>query len=454
MLRSNPVRILSIASIVLSLFLRAIPVFASEEEESDEEEGRNYRIALTELFFSNFVVWAYDYYVLQAGYAEISPETWDANLRNGFQWDRSTFFTNQILHPYQGNLYFNSARTNGFTFWESVPFAIAGSLTWEFFGEREKPSINDLVTTSFGGIALGEGGYRLSSLLLYDDTPGYKGFLKKTLATVLNPVMAVNRIVYGDEASPPPKMRRAHYALSIISGMSRTRDEYWIFGSSPHPFLGVKLRYGDPYDESEEYEPYDYFTFQGYVDVDASNPTWDIFGHAMLYGRKLYLGDDDRGVVGFYQHFDYLENFVYKFASNGAGVGVQLHYPFREKRAVEFLFHLFGIALGGVNSRCSRDVDGREYSLGSGAGMKTGLLLEDESIGWRSLHYSRYWFSTLSGSDDQNIVGIFTLSVEHYLKNDLRIGLEALVYDRWSNAIVDNSSSFGLRTYLIYDLER
>jgi len=75
-------------------------------------------------------------------------------------------------------------------------------------------------------------------------------------------------------------------------------------------------------------------------------------------------------------------------------------------------------------------------------------------VGTLSLVYSRYWFSTLSGSDDQNIVGIFTVSAEHYLKNDLRIGVEALVYDRWSNALVDNSSTFGLRTYLIYDLER
>ena len=445
---SNPSRYFLVFSISILLF----PVGLWAQDEENEEKDLS--LAVSEMYLSNFLVWGYDRWVLQAGYAEISPESWRDNLKNGFQWDKSTFFTNQVLHPYQGSLYFNSARTNGYSFWESVPFAVSGSFMWELFCEKEQPSYNDLITTSFGGVALGEGGYRLASLLLYDDTPGYKGVLKKVFATIFNPVLTVNKLIYGEEAKPPRKLLRAHYELSIISGMTRTKDEYWLLGASPYPFFGTKLKYGDPYDEREEYAPYDYFTFQAFVDVNASNPTWDIFGFAMLYGRKLYIGDEDRGVIGFYQHFDYLENFVYKFAANGAGVGVQLHYPFLEKRTVEFMLHLYGIALGGVDSRYSQESSGREYSLGPGAGLKTGFFLEDGEVGNLSVLYSRYWFYTASGSDSQNIVGIFSAVAEHFIKNDLRLGVEFLIYDRWSNAIVDNSSTYGFRTYLVYDLDR
>ena len=437
---------------LIPFLILAFPLQAWAQDE--EEEEKDFPLAASELVLSNVVVWGYDYLVLRASYADINLQSWRNNLTNGFQWDRSAFFTNQVLHPYQGNLYFNSARTNGFTFWESVPFAVSGSLMWELFGEKEQPSYNDLITTSFGGVALGEGGYRLASLMIYDNTPGYKGVLKKIFATLFNPVLTVNKLVYGDEAKPPKKLLRAHYELSILSGMTRTKDEYQLLGTSPYPFFGARVKYGDPFDDHEEYEPYDYFTFSAFVDVNTSNPTWDIFGYAMLYGRKLYIGDEDRGVIGFYQHFDYLENFVYKFAANGAGVGIQLHYPFLERRTVEFMLHFYGIALGGVDSRFSRASSGREYSLGPGAGMKTGFFLEDGDVGNLSVLYSRYWFSTASGSDNQNIVGIFSAAAEHVIKHDLRLGVEFLVYDRWSNAVVDNSSTFGFRTYLVYDLDR
>lgn len=66
------------------------------------------------------------------------------------------FNTNLFAHPYHGNLYFNAARTNGMNFWQSYPFALGGSLMWEFLGENTPPSINDLLATSIGGTAIGE----------------------------------------------------------------------------------------------------------------------------------------------------------------------------------------------------------------------------------------------------------------------------------------------------------
>jgi len=82
-------------------------------------------------------------------------KTWWANMTYGFEWDDNTFQVNQFGHPYQGNNYFNAGRANGLSFWESAPLAALGSLTWEYLGERHKPSLNDFVMTTVGGISLG-----------------------------------------------------------------------------------------------------------------------------------------------------------------------------------------------------------------------------------------------------------------------------------------------------------
>lgn len=88
-------------------------------------------------------------------------------------WDNDQFSTNQFAHPYHGSLYFNSARTHGLNFWESCPYVLGGSLMWEFWGENEPAAINDVFSTTFGGIAIGEVLYRTSALALDDSQSGW-----------------------------------------------------------------------------------------------------------------------------------------------------------------------------------------------------------------------------------------------------------------------------------------
>ena len=71
-----------------------------------------------------------------------------AQYQAWFCMDNDQFSTNLFAHPYHGNLYFNAARSNGLTFWESAPYAFAGSLMWEIAAEVEPPAINDLMATT------------------------------------------------------------------------------------------------------------------------------------------------------------------------------------------------------------------------------------------------------------------------------------------------------------------
>ncbi|MBQ7984446.1 MAG: DUF3943 domain-containing protein, partial [Bacteroidales bacterium] len=92
----------------------------------------------------NAFVNLFDRWVLDADFAKISFASVKHNIEYGFVWDNDKFATNLFFHPYHGNLYFNSARSNGLSFLQSAPFAFAGSLMWETCGEREPPAVNDL----------------------------------------------------------------------------------------------------------------------------------------------------------------------------------------------------------------------------------------------------------------------------------------------------------------------
>ena len=97
--------------------------------------------------------------------ARITPETWWANMEHGWVWDLDDFVVNQVGHPYQGSNYFNTGRANGLSFYESAAVTAFGSSTWEYFGETNKPSLNDFINTTLGGIALGEMFHRAAWLV-------------------------------------------------------------------------------------------------------------------------------------------------------------------------------------------------------------------------------------------------------------------------------------------------
>ena len=104
------------------------------------------------------------------------------NLRTGFKWDNDGFLMNQFMHPYHGSQYFNAARSNGLSFWESCLYPYGGSLMWELFMENQAPSYNDLINTPVSGILIGEISYRISDLIIDESKTGFMRFLTETAA--------------------------------------------------------------------------------------------------------------------------------------------------------------------------------------------------------------------------------------------------------------------------------
>src|SRR6185369_13462944 len=150
------------------------------------------RVILADAF-----TWATDRYIFNYDWARISATTWKNNLRMGWEWDNDKFGINFIGHPHSGNVYFNIARSNGYNFWQSFPFAVEGSLIWEYFGENTRPSINDIINTPVSGAFLGEVVYRISSNILDDRTRGAERFFREFFAGIINPPRALNRLTQG-----------------------------------------------------------------------------------------------------------------------------------------------------------------------------------------------------------------------------------------------------------------
>jgi hypothetical protein len=113
----------------------------------------------------------------------MSPPCVVDRVRAG-SFDNNLPSTNFILHPLAGALMYDFSRVNGLPVYASFAYAAASSLLFEFFLEyREKASINDLIFTPFGGMALGEVFFQLGGYV--NSAPGGGGWGNQLAAYTL-----------------------------------------------------------------------------------------------------------------------------------------------------------------------------------------------------------------------------------------------------------------------------
>jgi hypothetical protein len=108
-------------------------------------------------------------------------ERWDSTA---VRFDNNTPVTNNVLHPLAGAAYYGLSRANGLGVGASASYTLASSAIWEWGLEwREKVSINDMIATTVGGIAIGEFMTQLGAYLnsAADDTNAAQDIAKATL---------------------------------------------------------------------------------------------------------------------------------------------------------------------------------------------------------------------------------------------------------------------------------
>jgi len=372
----------------------------------------------------NVGVWAFDCYAMNEKYARISFHSIRRNINNGLVWDNDSFSTNLLAHPYNGSLYFSTARANGFNFWESVPYSIAGSVMWEMCAETEPPAINDLLSTSIAGVALGEVSYRLSSLVLDDSKQGANRFFREFVGTLISPVRGINRLFTGDAWKVRHKYNMYHdynkypVKFSATIGNRYMVDDNRFFRDSNSPYLEFNVLYGDPLKENTHY-PFDYFSLNSVFNLGGNQPVvGSINLLAKLYGKYLEPIPEHKMLIGLFQHFDFYDsgllidgskNIPFKISEAVAfGVGMIYQFPTTNKVKIRQSSFFNGILLGGNLTDYYKWID-RNYNMGSGYSIKNYTSIDFGKYGNFELNLQHYRIFTWVGYENKNIAGIDSL---------------------------------------------
>lgn len=152
--------VIAFAAAVMMMSTVSAQEFSSEVVKQDCEK-KHYVIGAVGVFAVNTIIGGWNRFVSNAPWAQVGWEDirrpWERKIKFDCDW----YWTNFVLHPYQGGLYYLAARNANLNLVESLLYATAGSWMWEFFYETNSPSTNDLVYTSIGGMVTGEMLYRL-----------------------------------------------------------------------------------------------------------------------------------------------------------------------------------------------------------------------------------------------------------------------------------------------------
>lgn len=177
----------------------------------------------------------------------VSFRSWRTNLRRGFGWDNDPFLINQFGHPYQGGNYLVAGRSLGLSYWESLPLATLGSVTWEYFGETTRPAWNDVVNTTLGGAAFGEVLHRMAWLIRDPQRTGWARQWRELVALGLDPIAGVNRLLLGDAsriAPKPPTFDPSRLAAEMALGAQWGGSSGRLASEPARAFGAFGLRYG------------------------------------------------------------------------------------------------------------------------------------------------------------------------------------------------------------------
>jgi hypothetical protein len=374
-------------------------------------------------------------YIANADYGYVTLGTWKRNLREGPEWDTDEFGINFIGHPYQGTLYYNAARTQGYNYWQSAPFAIAGSLTWEYFGENTLPSYNDMIYTPLNGIALGEILYRVSSNILDDRTRGTERAIREIAAGLVNPVRGVNRLLQGKtrRLSNKEVYQKEPLNFTLFAGVHRLNDQQNdIFGEGGNKaMLSAQLDYGNPFEDRRR-KPFDLFRLRtelSYGGKDTIGGTINnITGYGILFGRNSQIGKLSL-LTGAFQYYDYWDTRNFELGALSFGGGVFSRLPLTPQINLYTNAHLGVVPLAGNSTRSGPDSVGlRNYVFTNGFQGKVETTLSLGKYASASLVYYHFWLHTFEGLKGSNSIGILRPRVTVRLFKNVSLGYEHFGY--------------------------
>lgn len=387
-------------------------------------EGKQTMVAVGQALAVNLVINRADAWLFDWDWARVNFESWSRNLELGWQWDETQFGINMFVHPYHGSLYVDAARANCLSYWEAIPVAFLGSWTWEFFGEKWRPSLNDFWMTGFGGVAMGEMLHRVSRAIIDEEATGGERITRELAALAVNPVGGLNRLVRGQwtgrGVNPVDRLPES-YMFRAKAGGRTVREDGSPAGPTTSPTLLLDVAYGDIF-ETESEAPFDVINVLAQVSPDGGGLNI-LRAVGRLYGKDLSDRDSwQRHQVVISQRFDYVNNPVYHFGEQSLEVGLQSLWRVGPS-GFRLRTRLAGdVVLLGAIDALDAGLGQRAIDYGPGLGVIAELALERAGTTYVSLYNRVRYLRSVSGAPANHNILFSGLDVTIPVTSQLGIG--------------------------------
>ncbi len=342
--------------------------------------------------------WASNRFIRNADFAKISPKSILHNLGlKNQEWDDNLFFNNQFSHPYQGSLYFNSFRSNGYNFWESVPAVFAGSLCWEIICETSTPAPNDIINTSIGGIVFGEMSTRLSKIILKKKKDNLKGIIRNAASFISNPLYQVNNLLDNKTKNENDLFNNSEpfAGFTTDAGVRLIGKKGKFNRGASEIFTRIQLQYGDPFDGCKT--PFSNFSVEtelGNSDTTKAN-TLHIEG--TMFGKKLKHTDKLQQVFNISINYDFLQNAAFVYGAQSFRANLLSKVMLTKKIQLQVKASAGLIALAAVHNPYMYYGEGRNYDYSSGGSIHLGAGINIANKIFYTINCSGSRMITLNG---------------------------------------------------------
>lgn len=321
---------------------------------------------------------------------------WD-NLTGPRVIDNDPFSINQLGHPYQGSIYYGSARSAGLNYWQSLLYTLAGSVVWEIAGETTPPSLNDHIATGIGGTFIGESLFRMASLLL-EGGGARPGFWRELGAALISPPTGFNRLVFGERfrAVFPSRDPAIFVRLSLGATFTTDVDNAGLPDDVDEldASVGFTMTYGLPGKPGYRYKrPFDYFHFELALVPTAdgfSNVFENVSIRGLLLGTNYEWGETYRGLWGLFGDFEYLSPQIFRLSTTALALGTVAQWWLSRTVALQGATHL---GIGFAASGTVADEEERDYHYGVAPQGLLGLRLIFGDRAMLEASGRQYWVS-------------------------------------------------------------
>jgi len=398
--------------------------------------SKYYARAFLDISGINLAVWSFDKFILKKEWAQISVDSVIQNLNNGFEWDRGTFISNQLAHPYHGAMYHSAARLNGLNIWESTFYTAAGSLMWELFFESNYPSFNDTLMTTLGGVMLGGPLHQIAGWLWNQNPGGIKGIFQKSLTLLFNPSFSYQLFPNKNKGlNLFPDSPHYNFHFPIGTYWSETKEQKYLLGISVENTSYLE-------NDLSELKPYDWFLLDCRLGFHKNKlRDKEIFTTTILNAQKT-----EYGLSGLFGVYDYIDTQTIDMLS-AAGIGVGAVSNFNS--APDFFTNASGVLsviLGGSSPSFEREnywfgqKNQRPYYFGPGLMYRFRIEVGKQRFGSILAKFSQYWINSLF-SDAQESLSISSFNFKLNVTQNSQINIGYDCYIRQGTFLEKNTAA-------------